>query len=277
MIFSFLKAPEENADDIPSPIAALDLKLRDALSHALYMYTYQADEHVLDVLMSFAVQIIDLDALEGQGLEKTNATHIVNFGYKFGFDKIPPDAYVQFRSSHILQCGEIILPPPEWQKYHFPEELKKLNLSYTNYCGDLTYLINLELLNLTGVVLDDWSEFMFPYIKLKQLILKETNFTGDLSDLETLENLQMGRVKMKNFSSFVFPFNLKCLELQSTDCGQDFSYLEQLEVLNMGNVQLESWENIRFPRSLKTLNLVRANFDGNMNVFPSECRIIGLD
>lgn len=155
----------------------------------------------------------------------------------------------------------------------WPHNIRRLDLSRSNFCGDLSGFTELEELSMKLMYLKNWDDLVFPP-NLKKLNLMESNFEGDLSHLTSLKEINMMKVKKKDWSKVIFPISLQKLYLQTTNYDQDLSNLTNLKHLNLSWVRNKSWEKVRFPTELRQLTLMQSNFPHEIDLsYMTACRI----
>jgi len=158
-----------------------------------------------------------------------------------------------------------------------PTSLQYLNVSHSNYHGDLSRT-NIERLNMCSVQGEDGGEqftnhvynenpFAFialPYKNLKYFNASNTVFRGNLSHCTNLIALELWGVFHNDWSQISYPKSLRYLNLNYSDFYGNSLLDTNIEVLFLRGVKHDNWSFLSFPKTLRQLDLEGSNFLGDL-------------
>lgn len=86
-----------------------------------------------------------------------------------------------------------------------------------------------EDIDLSGIILDDWSCIRIPN-HIKTLNLSNTNFNQNLSHITTLQYLNICKVNNEDWSNFRIPVTLKALDMYECNYKLRFSHMDKCHI-----------------------------------------------
>jgi len=110
----------------------------------------------------------------------------------------------------------------DWSCVRFPSTLTVLNLAFTSFDQDLSYLEKLMNLDLRGVNLDNWNDVNFPP-RIHELNLEDSNCPKTYQDLEVLYNLNLNGVildRVKDWRYVRLPHSIVLVTWEDSNCPE---------------------------------------------------------
>jgi len=264
---------------------ALGRGLEKAIKESFHAFKlFQVNKALINHILEFGFVICCQDKKGDRARVPENTTLLLELTKK-GFQKcrnyiqnLPSLDMISFRNLRSLDLRYTIFD--SWDRVYFPPEVRKLNLSQTNFFGHrLQHLLHLKVLNLNELKKNTSAKFNqnqnnshgLKETKLETNILLPPNLIElhlnhhwnldplQNSNLSKLQILSMRYVKIDNWNEFIFPKTLVKLDFNYSNFNGNLSNLILLENASLHQVNLEDWSTVRFPTQLKTLHLSSSN------------------
>jgi len=179
---------------------------------------------------------------------------------------------VDFRCTNVekMSFKRMHHNPEDWLTIMFPDSLRDLDISHTNFCGELSYT-KIETLDFSFSTSEYNEVLEFPK-SLRKLNLEGAHFQKGSLVGTNIEHLNCKGTIHDNWDGIGIPKTLMTIDLSDTHFKASLAHT-RLESVNMCGVVLSTegfeenenpWSRVGFPKTLKTLNLGDSNFNWNL-------------